>query len=58
MDNVYLTRSQIKVLAKLDKDMVVTATNEDMGLIFVEPTQYIGAGKGKWMTANGSYRKD
>jgi hypothetical protein len=58
MDQVKLTRMQVKQLADQDEALIITGTNEDSGQIFVEREKYIGAGKGKWMQPNGKYRKD
>lgn len=56
MDEVHLTRRQLKVLAEKGVDYTVTAVNGDAQLIFVEPTKYIGQGKGKWLKADGTPR--
>jgi hypothetical protein len=57
MDQVRLTRRQLKILADKDVDYTITATNEDGGLIFVEPTKYVGQGKGAWLKADGRTRE-
>lgn len=56
MDQVKLSHFQLRTLAKEDKDVVITGTNDDIGAIYVEPEQYIGAGKGKWLMRGGRYR--
>jgi len=57
MDQVILTRRQLRTMAEKGIDYVVTAANADGGLIFVEPLQYIGQGKGKWLTESGRVRE-
>jgi hypothetical protein len=56
MDQVKLTRSQLRALVKGDADVVITATNEDAGLILVEPLKFVGTGKQKWMGKDGRYQ--
>jgi len=58
MDQVKLTRMQVKHLAEQDEGLYITATNEDTGQIFVEREKYVGQNKGKWMLPNGKYRKE
>lgn len=56
MDQVKLTHFQLRTLAKADENVVITATNEDAGMILVEPLAKQGEGKAKWMHPNGKYR--
>jgi len=58
MDQVKLTRMQVKHLAEQDEGLYITATNEDTGQIFVEREKYVGQNKGKWMLPNGKSRKE
>jgi hypothetical protein len=56
MDQVTLTRRQLRVLAAEEIDYTITAVNTDAQLIFVEPTKYLGQGKGVWLTPAGLKR--
>ena len=58
MDQVKLTRMQIKHLAEQDEALIITGTNEDTGQLFVEREKYVGQNKGRWMLPNGKYRKE
>jgi hypothetical protein len=57
MDDVPMTRAQVKALHELAVDVTVSAVNTDARMIYVERTQYRGKpGEGKWMLANGRPR--
>jgi hypothetical protein len=56
VDQVYLTRRVLRTLADKDLDYTVTAVHYETGMVFAEPTKYIGQGKGKWLQADGSTR--
>ena len=57
MDQVILTRAQLKVMSEKGKDLIVTGTNEDAGLLYVEDTKTVGQGKGVWLAKNGRTRE-
>lgn len=57
MDDVTLTRAQVKALDKLNADVCISATNADERMIYVERVKYRGKpGEGKWMLASGRPR--
>lgn len=59
MDQVNITRGQLRELAKQDKDVTVLATNTDARMILVVDTRYIGdEDKRRWLMPNGRERKD
>lgn len=57
MDQVHLTKNQLKVMAEKNQDFVITGTNEDAGLLYVETLKDVGHGKGKWLGRNGRTRE-
>lgn len=57
MDEVKLTRAQLKALVKQDQDVTITAVAGDHDMIYVERTKYRGnRGEGKWLKGDGKYR--
>ncbi len=57
MDQVHLTKNQLKVMAEKNTDFVITGTNEDAGLLYVETLKDVGRDKGKWLGRNGRTRE-
>lgn len=59
MDEVSLTRGQLRELAEKDQDVTIEAVNTDAKMILVVPTKYRGtASKTKWMKSDGKFRKE
>lgn len=58
MDQVEITRAQLKALADKGEDITITAVNGDARMILYSRTRYIGnAREAKWMMPNGKDRK-
>jgi hypothetical protein len=56
MDQVLLTARVLKALADKGQDYTVTAQHFEERMVFVEPTKYVGQGKGKWVLPSGQPR--
>lgn len=56
MDQVKITRLQLRELAKQDEPIIVVANNTDTGMICVARDKY--PDKTKWMLPNGKYQKE
>lgn len=58
MDEVTITRAQLKALHEKQEDITITQANGDARMVLYERTRYRGNRKeAKWMMPNGKDRK-
>ena len=59
VDQVRLTRGQLKALAEKNEDVTILNDNQDAKMLLVVPSKYEGdSSEWRWMLPNGRYRKD
>jgi hypothetical protein len=56
MDQVVLTKRVIKTLADKDQDYTITGVHTELKMVFAEPSNHVGEGKGKWLKSDGTTR--